>query len=90
MSSSASINRVVEKNYLVGPFADMDNPVGKSLEFPLLIEELSIALFVPYVLCLVVHVNGRREKNCSIRYYDRDNSQNKTKAYVDSGSLRSK
>ena len=43
----------------VGPFPDMDNLVGKSFEFPLLIVELSIALFVPDVLCLVVHVDRR-------------------------------
>jgi len=68
----------------------MDNYVGKSFEFPLLKEELFVALFVPDVLCLVAHVDRRRQKHCSIRYYDRDNLQNKTKAYVDSGSLRSK
>ena len=68
----------------------MDNLVGKSFEFTLLKEELYVALFVPDVLCLVVHVEGKGQKNCSIRYYHRDNSQNKTKAYVDFGSLRSK
>ncbi len=73
-----------------GPFPDLDNLIGKSFEFPLLIEELSIAFFVLDVFCLVVHIDGIRLKNCSIEYYDRDNSQNKTKAYVDSRSLRSK
>jgi hypothetical protein len=64
----------------VGPLPDMDNIVGKFFEFPLLIEELYVALFVPDVLCLVVHLDRRKQKKCSIRYYYRDNSQNMTKA----------
>jgi hypothetical protein len=69
---------------------DVDSSVGKYFEFPLLKEELSDVLFVHDVLCLLVHVDGRRQNNCSINYYDRESSQNKTKPYVDFGSLRSK
>ena len=68
----------------------MDDPIGKSFEFPMLKEELYVAFFVTDVLCLVVHVDKRRQKHYSIRYYDRDNAHNKTKAYVDFGSLRPK
>jgi len=74
----------------VGPLPDMDSSVEKSFEFTLLKEELLIAIFVPDALCLVAHVDRIRQKNFSIRYCDKDNSQNKTKAYVDFGSLRSK
>jgi len=54
----------------VGPLNDMDNPVGKYFDFPLLKEELSVAFLVPDVLCFVVHVDGRTQKNCSIRCTD--------------------
>ncbi|RHN45885.1 hypothetical protein MtrunA17_Chr7g0236311 [Medicago truncatula] len=70
----------------VGLLPDMNNPNEKSFEFPLLF----VVIFVPSVLCLVEHVYGRRQKNCYIRCYDRDNSQNNKIAYVDYGSLRSK
>jgi len=44
----------------------MDNPVGKYFEFPLLKEELFVALLIHEVFCLVVHIEGRRQKNHSI------------------------
>jgi hypothetical protein len=65
----------------------MDSFVGNSFEFPFTERRIHFSLFVHDVLCLVVHVKGRRQKNYSIGYYDRDNSQNKTKVYVDSGKL---
>jgi len=68
----------------------MDNPVGKYFEFPLLKGELSVDFLVPDVLCMIVHVDGRKQNNCSTRCCDRDSSQNKTKSCVDFGSLRSK
>jgi len=66
----------------VDHFPNMDNSVGKSFDFSFLKEELFVAIFVLDVLCLVAHIDRRRQKHCSIRYYDRDNSQNKTKAYT--------
>jgi len=52
----------------------MDYPVEKYFEFPLLKGEVFVAFLVPGVLCLVVHVDERRQKNCSTRCYDRDKS----------------
>jgi hypothetical protein len=73
-----------------GPLTDMDNPIGKYFEFPMLKGELFVAFLVPNVIFLFIHVDGRKQKNCSTICYDRDNSHNKTKAYVDSGSLKFK
>jgi hypothetical protein len=67
----------------IGPLPDMDNPVGKYVEFPLMKGELFVAFLVPDVLYLIVHVDGRIQKFCSTSCSDRDNSLNKTKVYVD-------
>jgi len=74
----------------VGHLPDMDNPIRKYFEFPLRKGELLVALLVLDVLCWAVHIDGRRQKCCYTICSDRDNSQNKTKTYVDFGSLRSK
>jgi len=58
----------------VDPLPDLDNPVEKSFEFPLLKEELFVVFFILDVVCLVAHVERKRQKHYSIRYYDRDNS----------------
>jgi len=74
----------------VGPLPGMDNPVGKYFEFPSLKGKLSVAFLIPDVLCLIVLVDRIRQNSFSTRCYVRDNSQNKTKAYVGPRSLRSK
>jgi len=53
------------------------------MDNPLLKEELYVSLLIPDVLCQVVHEDGRRENNFYTRCYDRDNSQTKTKSYMD-------
>jgi len=49
------------------PFAYMDNSIGKYFEFPLLKEELSVAFLVPDVLCLIVHIDERKQNSSSTR-----------------------
>jgi len=58
----------------VGHLSDMDNSVGKYIEFPLLKEELLVPFHVPDVLYLIIHEDGRRQNSCSTRCSDRDNS----------------
>jgi len=49
--------------------------------------ELYIVFLIYDVLCPIVRVDERRQNSFSTRWYERDNLQNKTKAYVQFGSL---